>query len=307
MERRTNDEVGRRLRMQAPAKVNLTLEVLGRRDDGYHEIRTIMQTVSLYDDLDISLRTDGKVMLAAEAVGLPEPEENLIVRAARLLKERTGCRLGADISLRKEIPIGAGLGGGSSDCAATLMGLNSLWGLGLAPQELANVAARLGSDVPFFISGGAALCEGRGERVSPLRVGGVFQYVLVMPGFGISTAEVYEALEQHLTRGRERSTMNKVIIALETGDAALLSEAVFNSLQGTAFRLTPALGRLWRALESVAHRPGRLAFVMSGSGSAILGLCKVSDAAQCAAVELAEELSVPVRAVHSLPPVRPGA
>ncbi|MHC4593294.1 MAG: 4-(cytidine 5'-diphospho)-2-C-methyl-D-erythritol kinase, partial [Planctomycetota bacterium] len=156
------------LKVRAPSKINLYLEVLGQRPDGFHEIRTVMQAVSLCDELSFSARSDGQVVLSCSSPDLPLDDRNLIVRAARLLKGRYGTERGASVELHKRIPVGGGLGGGSADCAVTLLALNRLWGLGAPLDELAETATELGSDVPFFLWGGTALCEGRGERVSPL-------------------------------------------------------------------------------------------------------------------------------------------
>ncbi|MBM2827301.1 MAG: 4-(cytidine 5'-diphospho)-2-C-methyl-D-erythritol kinase [Dehalococcoidia bacterium] len=153
------------LTVRAYAKVNLALEVLGPRPDGYHDIVSVLQSVSLWDTL--SFRPDDGIHLTCNLAEL-ETEDNLAVKAARLLQEATGCSDGVSITLSKGIPVAAGLGGGSSDAAATLRSLNVLWGLGLAREELASLGASLGSDVPFFVYGGTALAEGRGEKVNPL-------------------------------------------------------------------------------------------------------------------------------------------
>ncbi len=288
--------------VRAPAKVNLYLEVLGRRPDGYHEIRTIMQAVSLYDELSFTVREDGQITLEAQGEGLPGPDENLVVRAARLLRERAGCALGASIALRKGIPIAAGLGGGSSDCAAALRTLNRLWGLGLPADELARLAAELGSDVPFFIRGGTSLCEGRGERVCGLNVSATFDYLLVMPGFPVSTAEVYGSLHGALTRRSDVTTIGMLRGALESGDVELLSANLYNDLQGPAFLLAPELHRIWRRLQSAGPRLGCPTFMLSGSGGTLLGPIRASDHAWRRAVDVTEELGVQVSVVHSLPP-----
>ncbi len=289
--------------VRAPAKVNLYLEVLGRRPDGYHEVRTIMQAVSLYDELSFTVREDGQISLEAEGEGLPGPDENLVVRAARLLRERTGCALGVSMTLRKGIPIAAGLGGGSSDCAAALRTLNQLWGLGLPADELERLAAELGSDVPFFIRGGTSLCEGRGERVCGLNVSARLEYLLVTPGFPVSTAEVYGSLHGALTKRSDVSTIDTLRGALERGDVELLSANLYNDLQGPAFLLAPELHRMWRRLQSVGQRLGCPTFVLSGSGGTILGPIGASDHAWRRAVDLTEELGVQVSVVHSLPPM----
>jgi 4-diphosphocytidyl-2-C-methyl-D-erythritol kinase len=306
------------LRVAAPAKVNLGLEVLGLRPDGYHEIRTVMQAVSLCDDLTFRLRRDGRVTLRIEpdaaygagaqgAAALPASGDNLVVRAARLLAarlpaRRTGCALGADVVLRKRIPIGGGLGGGSSDAAAALNALNALWGLRLAPGELEALAAELGSDVPFFVRGGTALCEGRGERVTPLQSRATLHYVLISPGVAVSTADVYRSLASCLTSRSARGRIDWIVSSLAAGEPQALGEKLFNVLQGPALRLTPDLRRLWRTLQCMAGRSGCLAHLMSGSGSTIFGLCGSLDQPVAVAARLADRLRLSVTAVHSLPP-----
>jgi 4-diphosphocytidyl-2-C-methyl-D-erythritol kinase len=153
------------LRLKAYAKVNLVLEVLGRRADGYHEIASVMQTIGLYDVL--TFEAAGEIEFSCSTPGLQE-DNNLVGSAARALRQATGKKAGARIVLEKKIPRTAGLGGGSSDAAAALKGLNRLWGLGLTPEKLAEIAAGIGSDVPFFIYGGTCLVEGRGESITPL-------------------------------------------------------------------------------------------------------------------------------------------
>jgi len=288
------------LHVRAPAKINLFLEVLGKRPDGYHEIRTIMQAVSLYDELEFRLRPDGRVVLRADGEGLPPPEENLVVRAAHLLKEHAGCELGADIYLRKAIPAGGGLGGGSSDCAATLRALSRLWNLHLAPEQLMELGARLGSDVPFFVRGGTALCEGRGERVRALPVGGAFHYVLLMPGLSVDTGRAYAALGRALTKPRGGIRIEAVESALEAGDVEHLSGCLYNSLQVAAFLVAPELGRLWRTLEPACRKAGCLALMVSGSGSTIFGATAGPQCALHVAQELSAQLRLRAEAVHSL-------
>jgi 4-diphosphocytidyl-2-C-methyl-D-erythritol kinase len=218
------NEAPRVLQVKAPAKLNLHLEVLGRRPDGFHEVRTVMQAVSLCDLLTFALREDGGIALRCSGADLPVDERNLVVRAALMLKERHRVARGAAISLTKRIPVGGGLGGGSADAAVALLALSRLWGVEAAAEDVRDMAARLGSDVPFFLSGGTALCEGRGERVLPLACGRPMHYVLVMPPFSLSTARVYAAAETGLTEcaaGR-----NNVAKALESGDAERLGRAL---------------------------------------------------------------------------------
>src|SRR5262245_53525263 len=179
---------GTSVRALAPAKVNLFLEVLRRRPDGYHDLATLMVAVGLYDSLSFTANDTGEIRLGCDDPALPTGPDNLVCRAARLLRDRHGVRAGADILLAKRIPVAAGLAGGSSDAAATLAGLNRLWQLGLDNGELARLGAELGSDVAFFFSGPAAWCTGRGEIVEPVPMARPLDLVLVSPRVGLSTA-----------------------------------------------------------------------------------------------------------------------
>src|SRR6476469_7269340 len=179
------------VRVSAPAKVNLFLEVLGKRADGYHEIATLMLAIDLEDELDVAPAESGELSLTCDDPALPTGPENLVLKAASRLRAETGTSAGARIHLRKRIPWAAGLGGGSSDAAAALEGLNELWKLGLSTAALARVGSDIGSDVPFFLNGPAAWCTGRGEVVTPVKVGKPLDLVLVKPAEGLGTAEVY--------------------------------------------------------------------------------------------------------------------
>jgi len=187
----------------APAKLNLFLHVTGRREDGYHSLQTAFQLVDLCDTLDIRPRDDGTIR---RVEGPPEidPEADLAVRAARLLQARTGCKLGADIWLRKVVPAGGGLGGGSSDAATVLVALNQLWATGLAAGQLAGLGLELGADVPVFVHGRSAWAEGVGEVLEPLELPPRW-FAVVHPGVAISTAEVFQAPE--LTRNSPKITI----------------------------------------------------------------------------------------------------
>ena len=186
----------------APAKINLVLEVMGKRDDGYHEIRSLVQAISLYDVL--SFEGAERISLACTEASL-QSSDNLVIQAAELLKEISGCDRGVRIGLEKRIPWGVGLGGGSSDAAAALLALNKLWELDLASSDLVGLASILGSDVPFFIHGGAALVEGRGEKVTPLVASLPSWFVLLLPPLPKmphKTRELYSRLDdQHFSGG----------------------------------------------------------------------------------------------------------
>jgi 4-diphosphocytidyl-2-C-methyl-D-erythritol kinase len=181
----------------APAKLNLFLHVTGRRADGYHELQTLFQLVDLADELRIGLRTDGRIVRTDGPAEVP-PEDDLVVRAARLLRERAGRpELGAELAVTKRIPLGGGLGGGSSDAATTLVALDRLWGLGLGVAALAELGLRLGADVPVFVHGATALAEGVGERLTPVEVAPAW-FAIVHPGLAVATGPVFQAPE--LTR-----------------------------------------------------------------------------------------------------------
>lgn len=180
------------MQLYAPAKINLSLEIKGRREDGFHEIQTLMAPISLADRLTIE-RVDEKegIDFSCDDAALPAGEDNLVVRAAKLFRKTTKTSGGLRISLEKKIPHGAGLGGGSSDAATTLLGLNELFAAQLAQKNLMELAAQLGSDVPFFIVQSAAICRGRGEIVSPIKLSGALRLLLVKPDFGVPTPSAY--------------------------------------------------------------------------------------------------------------------
>jgi 4-diphosphocytidyl-2-C-methyl-D-erythritol kinase len=184
------------LTLPAPAKLNLFLHITGRRPDGYHLLQTLFQFIDYGDTLQFSARSDDQLHLEPALPGVP-PQSNLIYRAARMLQEAAGCRLGADIQLEKRLPMGGGIGGGSSDAATTLVGLNHLWQTGLSLDELASIGLALGADVPVFVRGQAAWAEGVGEQLTPVELSEPW-YLVVVPPCQVSTAEIFS--DQRLTR-----------------------------------------------------------------------------------------------------------
>jgi 4-diphosphocytidyl-2-C-methyl-D-erythritol kinase len=262
----------------APAKVNLFLEVLGKRPDGYHEIATLMLAVGLYDTLEFKEDNSRNVHLRCDYPGLSTGPDNLVCRAAELLRKRTAYSRGAAIRLVKRIPMAAGLAGGSSNAAATLAGLNRLWQLGLKSAELASLGAELGSDVAFFFSTPAAWCTGRGEQVTPLALGKPLWLVLACPAVGLATAEVYRSV----TVPDRPQSGEAVRQALTEGNVAALGSGLFNRLQNVAERLRPEIGEALARLERLAPA-GRL---MSGSGTSVFALGRDHDDA----LRLAREL-----------------
>jgi 4-diphosphocytidyl-2-C-methyl-D-erythritol kinase len=250
----------------APAKVNLFLEVLAKRADGYHEINTLMVPVGLHDTLEFKEEASGDVRLHCDDPDLSTGPDNLIRRAADLLRQRHGVGRGARIALAKRIPMAAGLAGGSSDAAATLAGLNRLWELGLADADLAALGAELGSDVPFFFANSAAGCTGRGEHVTPVHLGRRLTFVLACPGVGLSTAEVY----RNVTVPDTPAGGEAIRAAVAAGDPDAIGRCLHNRLQAPAERLCPEVARLRERLTGL--NPAGL--LMSGSGTSVFALCR---------------------------------
>lgn len=250
----------------APAKVNLFLEILAKRPDGYHDLATLMLAVSLYDTLTFTEEPSGAIRLSCDNPELSTGSDNLVCRAAELLRRRAGCSRGAAITLAKRIPMAAGLAGGSSDAAATLDGLNQLWGLGLAQPELAGLAAELGSDVAFFFATPAAWCTGRGEIVEPAAVGKPLWLVLVAPTVGLATADVY----RHVIVPEAPRSGDAIRQALAAGDVAEVGRQLFNRLQAPAEQLCPAVA----GLDALLAEQGPAGRLMSGSGSSLFALCR---------------------------------
>ncbi|MAB96641.1 MAG: 4-(cytidine 5'-diphospho)-2-C-methyl-D-erythritol kinase [Pseudomonadaceae bacterium] len=187
---------GATLTLPAPAKLNLMLHILNRRPDGYHELQTLFQFLDYADELGFALREDGEIRLHTEIAGVPH-DSNLIVRAAKQLQQLTGCTLGADLWIDKKLPMGGGIGGGSSDAATTLLGLNHLWQLGLSADQLAELGLKLGADVPVFVRGHAAFAEGVGEKLTSIELEEPW-FLVVIPQVLVSTAEIFS--DPELTR-----------------------------------------------------------------------------------------------------------
>ncbi len=253
--------------LEARAKINLGLEVVGVRPDGYHEIRSLMQSIALADRIDLSPAPDGRLSLRCPDSDLPVDEGNLALRAARLLKDRTGTRGGAAIILRKLIPVGAGLGGGSSDAAATLVGLNRLWGLGLRRAELEALGAELGSDVSFFIRGGTQLAEGKGERLTPFPALPRLPLLVIFPLVFISTASIYKCRKIALTPRGPLSKLRQCDLTTRSGVLSCLVR-LHNDLEPVVLSKHPRVGRLLRRIEALGPAVVRV----SGSGSSLFVL-----------------------------------
>jgi 4-diphosphocytidyl-2-C-methyl-D-erythritol kinase len=238
----------------APAKLNLFLHVVGRRADGYHLLQTLFRFIDLNDTLSFSLREDGVVCRVNSIAGVP-PEQDLCVRAARLLQQMSGCKLGVDIELEKRIPMGGGLGGGSSDAATTLLALNRLWELNLSRERLMQMGLTLGADVPVFVFGENAFAEGVGERLQPYGLPEAW-YVVLTPPVHVPTAQIFTQPE--LTR----NTISITIRALPTG-SVFKTGLLGNDLQPVACNLYPEIGRHLAWLEQFSPA------LMTGSGACV--------------------------------------
>jgi 4-diphosphocytidyl-2-C-methyl-D-erythritol kinase len=267
------------LLVRCPAKLNLTLRVLGCRDDGYHELDTIFQAIDLWDTIEA--RPGERLSLVCDEPSLPVDSSNLVLAAAELLlAEKCGRPRGAELTLRKNIPSQAGLGGGSSDAAGALLLCSKLWGLDLSLEELVELGARLGSDVPFFLYGGKARGRGRGELIEPLPQSGEILFLIGIPPFGISTSELFSELRTRLTL-----PMNGVSLPLfsahkwqEENDFHI----AVNDLETIAFESWPELEIFRDALS----RAGASSALLSGSGSAVYGIFRDAEQLNRAAGEM---------------------
>ncbi len=261
------------LNLPAPAKLNLFLHVIGRRDDGYHELQSFIVPIALTDTLDFELREDGTIGRSGQVIG--PVAQDLCVRAATLLKEASGTPLGVDIAVEKHIPAGSGMGGGSSDAATTLLALNRLWQLGWSRERLAALAARLGADVPFFLGQGPALAEGIGERLTPLAYPAAW-FAIVHPQVHVSTAEIFSNLK--LTRCTKALTISDFSALRDPAASASSAGSVplfgANDLEAVARqRITEVEAAIaWLARFGPAR--------MTGSGSAVFAPMPDQAAAQ---------------------------
>jgi len=270
--------------LPAHAKINLFLCVLGRRADGYHEIRTLFQTVTLHDRLTFGPSPDDRIQLECDAPGVPSDERNLVRRAAEALRERYGVRGGARVLLEKTIPAGGGLGGGSSDAAAALVGLSHLWGLETGARELSEIGARLGADVPFFLTGGTALGTGTGTDVTPVKDLAEHHLVVVTPGVEVSTAEAYGALSAPALT-KEGSVANLSVSRTEARIYDSLCGMMSNDFERVVYGLHPAIERARDALLGAGARCAML----SGSGSSVFGVFDTRGEAERAGLALEGE------------------
>ncbi|MDA5108888.1 4-(cytidine 5'-diphospho)-2-C-methyl-D-erythritol kinase [Brevibacillus thermoruber] len=255
-----------RISVKAPAKINLTLDVLAKRPDGYHEVEMVMTTVDLADRVDLTLRQDGAITLDCSASFVPDDIRNHAYKAAVLLRERYQVRQGVHVYIDKQIPVAAGLAGGSSDAAAALRGLNKLWNLGLSLDELAAIGAEIGSDVPFCVYGGTALARGRGEQITHLPAPAPCWVILAKPPIGVSTADVYGQLRvQEIAR---HPSTEQMIKAIREQDFSLMCRSMGNVLEEVTLAMHPQV----RQIKELMEQSGADGVLMSGSGPTVFAL-----------------------------------
>ncbi|AOL36118.1 4-(cytidine 5'-diphospho)-2-C-methyl-D-erythritol kinase [Geobacillus sp. G4] len=255
-----------RLSIKAPAKINLSLDVLYKRPDGYHEVKMVMTTIDLADRIElVALPEEDAIRIVSQNRFVPDDCRNLAYQAAKLLKETFSIRQGVAISITKHIPVAAGLAGGSSDAAATLRGLNKLWQLGLTMDELAELGAKIGSDVAFCVYGGTALATGRGEIITPIPSPPPCWVVLAKPPIGVSTAEVYRNLELERV---SHPDVDAMVRAIERQDYAAICRLVGNVLEEVTLKKYPEVAHIKEQMK----RFGADAVLMSGSGPTVFGL-----------------------------------
>lgn len=254
----------------APAKVNLWLRVFEKMPDGYHRVETVLQTISLADTLTLELRTGSSISLSCDDPRLPCNEHNLAYRAAALLAQVAAPGQGVHIHLEKRVPWRAGLGGGSSDAAAVLRGLNKLWGLNWTWQELLPLAQTLGADVPFFLRGGTAIGRGRGEQIEELAVEPDLTLILIQPPFGLATPKVYSLWQP---QGEESTEgLDSLLLALRNSDGKALGQLMHNDLERPAFQLAPELSVVKSGLSQAG-----LPCLLSGSGACLFAVVPNSN------------------------------
>ncbi len=275
--------------IHAPAKINLFLEILARRDDGFHELETLMTTIDIYDTIYFASTNGDSIQLdctqsngwqaranalAGEGLAdgtpllydVPQGVDNLVWRAVKLLQDRSGVQKGANVRLIKRIPSQAGLGGASSDAAAALIAANQAWNLGWSAAQLAELSAELGSDIPFFFFAPWAVCRGRGERVETIRQGAVMHLVVVWPDFGLSTPAVFGRCQVP----EQPSAVEGILAALQQGNAASIGRQMCNRLQAPARELEERLEEIIQCFDQTDC----LGHQLSGSGTSYFGICR---------------------------------
>ena len=253
--------------LKSRAKINLSIDVLGKRQDGYHIVEMIMQTIDLYDNLKITQIEEDSIRIKSNSQDIPLNQDNIVYKAANILKEKFNIKKGIEISIQKNIPVAAGMAGGSSNAAAVLVGLNRIWDLGLNQLELKDIALQLGADVPFCITGGSALAQGIGEELTDIKGLNENIHILICkPNIFVSTKEVYQSLD--MNEIKKRPDNQKLIEALQVNDVKYVSENMVNVLE----EVTSSKYNEINQIERIIMDNKALGSMMSGSGPTVFGL-----------------------------------
>lgn len=268
------------IKLKSRAKINLSINVLGKRQDGYHLVEMIMQTIDLYDLIEINEKDNDQITIKSTSDEIPLDCNNLVYKAANLIKKTFNINKGVEIHIKKNIPVAAGMAGGSSNAAAVLVGLNKLWNLDLSNQQLEEIGLKLGADVPFCINGGAVLASGIGEKLTPIK--GLTKDVCILvckPDLFVSTKEVYECID---SKDIEKRPNNKFLIeCLKNEDTRQLAENMFNVLEGVTVDKHPVI----QQIKDIMTNNRALGAMMSGSGPTVFGLYENrEDAVKCKAI-----------------------
>lgn len=272
-----------KIKLKALGKINLGLDVLGRRPNGYHDVRMVMQTVYLYDQILLEKTDKEGISLETNLFYLPVNENNLAYRAAKMLIDEFAIKEGVHISLEKHIPVAAGMAGGSSNAAAVLYGMNRLFQLGLTDQELMDRGVQLGADVPYCIMRGTVLAEGIGEKLTPLPAMPKCHVLLAKPPISVSTQKVYEKLDaQEVT---EHPDIDGILLGLQTGDLEKITSSMGNVLENVTITEYPQI----ESIKDVMKEEGALNAMMSGSGPTVFGIYDDKMLARRAAARIREE------------------
>ena len=266
--------------LKSRAKINLSIDVLGKRQDGYHLVEMIMQTIDLYDLIEINEKDNDQITIKSTSDEIPLDCNNLVYKAANLIKKTFNINKGVEIHIKKNIPVAAGMAGGSSNAAAVLVGLNKLWNLNLSNQQLEKIGLKLGADVPFCINGGAVLASGIGEELTPIK--GLTKDVCILvckPDLFVSTKEVYECID---SKDIDKRPNNKFLIeCLKNEDTRQLAENMFNVLEGVTMDKHPVI----QQIKDIMTNNRALGAMMSGSGPTVFGLSENrEDAVKCKAI-----------------------
>ena len=268
------------IKLKSRAKINLSIDVLGKREDGYHLVEMIMQTIDLYDLIEINERQDNNILIKSTSDDIPLDSDNLVYKAAELIRQTFNIDKGLDIYIQKNIPVAAGMAGGSSNAAAVLVGLNKLWNLNLSEERLEEIGLKLGADVPFCIKGGAVLAEGIGEKLTPIK--GLNEDVSILickPDLFVSTKEVYECLD---SKQIDKRPDNQFLIqCLKNNETKKLAENMFNVLEEVTVDKHPVI----QQIKDIMMKNKALGAMMSGSGPTVFGLYEnKADAVKCKSV-----------------------